>query len=119
MSLILHGPTRCGKSELMRTFGHHAWMVQRTNFKLLTPEVKYVIFDDIPWWEWTLSLQKAFLGCQKRIQINQKYCHIMDLHWGKPAIFINNEIPFYSFSKELRDFIEGNSVIVEIKERLF
>jgi len=90
-SLILVGPTRCGKTTFARSLGRHMYFNGAFDLSKWDSSVSYAIFDDFEWQ--FMPFKKCFFGCQKCFVLTDKYKGKRTVEWGKPMIFICNELP--------------------------
>lgn len=91
-SLVLHGPTRTGKTIWARSLGDHAYFGGLFSMEEGIDTAKYAIFDDFGGLKF-LPSYKFWLGHQKQFYVTDKYKGKKLVEWGKPAIWINNEDP--------------------------
>lgn len=113
-SLILVGPTRCGKTAWARSLGQHMYFNGSFNLDDWDNDAEYAIFDD--WEDWTRFFNyKQFLGAQQEFTLADKYRAKRTLTWGKPCIILSNEMPLFKDWK----WIEGNCFICIIENPLF
>lgn len=122
MSLILHGPTRLGKTQWARSLGRHIYMQGMFNADNLDPDATYAIFDDIVFEEF--KSWKQWLGCQVNITVTDKYVRKKNFKGGIPAIYLTN-IPMPHWKDrhhtydQLYQWLMGNCVVVDVTEPLF
>jgi hypothetical protein len=91
-SLFLCSPSRYGKTEWARSLGPHMYFNNMCNFKDdWDDNADYIIFDDMEWDY--LPNKKGFFGMQKRFSITGKYMKTITVDWGKPAIYLCNNLP--------------------------
>lgn len=117
-SLILWGKTRLGKTEFARIIDEHWYINTDWDVSEIKEEVKYGVIDDIPierfmYW-------RPFVGCQRQFTVTDKYHKKSQMSWGKPVIWLSNSHPREWKMKECDyQWILGNTVIYEVKERLY
>lgn len=113
-SLILVSPTRFGKTEWARSLGKHHYFNGMVNFKkwFNSPELEYVIFDDIEW-DNVKSFKKQWFGCQREFEVTDKYMPKKTIKYGVPLIYLCNDCP------PLDAWMLGNVVVVELTSPLF
>lgn len=75
--------------------------------------VKYIIFDDFDWK--FIPSKKAFFGAQKQFTLTDKYRTKKTVHWGKPVIYLCNDLPVFD---EEPDYYYTNTIIVTIYRTL-
>lgn len=92
LSLILCGPSRLGKTEWARSLGRHMYFNTDFDLALWDETAEYIIFDDISnndyFFKW-----KGLIGAQKTVTLTDKYRAKKTVQWGKPCIWLCNEIP--------------------------
>lgn len=109
-SLVLVGPTRCGKTELVRSLGHHMYFNGHVNFRNdWDDSAGYIIFDDFEFD--FLPNKKCFFGAQKSFVITDKYSAKRSVNWGKPSIYLTNN-PF-TFPQDAF-YSEENMVVINL-----
>lgn len=74
----------------------------------------YVIWDDIDFN--SIYSPKSWFGAQKEIIVTDKYRHKIRLHWGKPSIYLCNEIPLEILNN---DWYEYNCTIINLLTKLY
>jgi len=121
------GPTRMGKTEWARSLGRHIYMCGLFNLTMWDNEAEYLVLDDISF-EFCPSRQSLW-GSQKELVLTDKFARKRSVKWGKPLIFLCNHHNDYRFALDKRgnnllslsekEFYEGNSVVVEVRERLY
>lgn len=120
-SLILYGPTRLGKTEWARALGKHVYFNGMFNLDLWDSDAQYAVFDDLDW-KYFVNW-KCWLGAQKDFSCTDKYRRKMNLSWGHPAIWLNNNDPLernedgtykYGHSNADADWIRNNCTIVQV-----
>lgn len=95
-SMWFIGPSRMGKTCLARSIGNH-WYMQ-TNFNLTNicdEEKVYGVLDDIDW-DILSKFFKGLLGCQKDVDLHDKFCRKKRFTLGYPVIICTNEPPILS-----------------------
>lgn len=75
---------------------------------------EYVIWDDIEFSN--IYSPKSWFGAQKEIIVTDKYRHKIRLNWGKPCIYLCNEIPLEVLNNDWYDF---NVTIINLLTRLY
>ena len=114
-SLVLSGPSRIGKTELIRSIGKHWYMNGEWDVMQVRADCDYGVLDDLviekfPYW-------KQFLGCHKQFTVTDKYHKKKQIFWGKPVVWICNEDPkVWSIDS---DWMEDNVVVVRVNNKLF
>ena len=76
-SLILHGPSRTGKTQWARSIGPHLYFNGYFNMDQLTTNAEYAIFDDFEDWS-TFKQYKQWLGAQQQFVVTDKYKKKLD-----------------------------------------
>lgn len=71
-----------------------------------------MIFDDIPW-ENLEKYKKQWFGCQKIIDVADKYMAKKEIKLGVPAIYLSNEKIF------LDSWMKENVIQVELMGKLY
>lgn len=121
-SLILWGPTQLGKTIAARAFGRHGYMCLNFNLeKLLDLDIntlEYVIWDDISWNSSGLNNDqyKGWFGCQRELDVSDKYLHKHTITWGKPVVFNTNHNPEFGISHVDMDWLNGNCITIGVRE---
>ena len=72
--------------------------------------LEYVIWDDISWNSSGLNNDqyKGWFGCQKELDVSEKYLHKHTITWGKPVVFNTNHNPEFGISHVDMDWLNGN-----------
>lgn len=112
-SLILVGVSRLGKTEWARSLGPHMYWNGYFDLSLWNDDADYAIFDDIS--TDNFKQYKQWLGAQRQFTATDKYMRKRQLLWGKPCIFLANQIPDF----DDRDWINANCSIVQLRNPLF
>lgn len=113
-SLILRGPTRTGKSQMARSFGHHIYLQTWINWDRWDDSATYVVVDDVAWESFNKSgYKKVLLGCQTDFQVNPKCKGLRSIAGGLPCIYVSNE------HFVLEEWDVGNCDIVDIRSPLW
>lgn len=108
LSMVLIGPTRCGKTALARSLGRHMYFNTMVDFKNgWDDSVEYAIFDDFGF-EF-IPNKKCFFGAQDEFAITDKYSGKRSVKWGKPSIFLINEPYVWP-----EDFYKKNTVVINL-----
>lgn len=119
-SLILYGATRLGKTDFARSLGAHIYFRGTFNLKKMIKmnikELDYMIWDDVPWSDDALKKEgyKNWLGGQDNFTVTDRYHPKEDVTWGKPCIFLSNRSPLLGLSDNDKDWLKGNTVIVNL-----
>jgi len=117
-SLILCGPSRTGKTEWARSLGRHTYWYGQINIDTWLDEMEYLVLDDFnPDITKFMPLWKGFFGAQRELNLTQKYRGISKKKYGKPCIFLCNQIPILSESDQM--WLDSNAVTVMIFDPLF
>lgn len=120
LSLMLIGPSRSGKTEWARHFGHHMYFNGMLNLDDWDEDADYIVLDDFsceitkyfPCW-------KCFFGGQKTFTLTDKYRGKKTVTWGKPMIWLSNEDPFKHLNIEQTDFIKRNCSVIVLTNKLY
>lgn len=117
-SLILCGPTRTGKTEWARSIGRHTYWYGQCNIDTWDDAMEYLIMDDFGV-EVTkyLPLWKGYFGAQKELNVTQKYRGVYPKSYGKPLLWLCNQLPIFSPSEQ--DWVDSNCITVIIRSALF
>lgn len=122
--LVLHGPTRTGKTQLIRHLLPHA-IYMRGNFnvnKILEPHpaCNAIIFDDIEW-EKIAHNAKALLTCMGEVELTDKYKPKITINMKWPAIYIMNDKSFdlWKTDPEFEAYWKENCVFLHITGKLY
>lgn len=115
-SLWLYGNSRLGKTQLARSLGIHCYMQGIWNMSCLSDNVKYAVFDDIPFTSIEYMYKQIF-GMQTDVNFTGKYMRPTTFKWGIPIIFISNALHLFSYEEQC--WMDENVIFVEIKESLF
>lgn len=118
MSLILCGPSRTGKTEWARSLGPHTYWYGQINIDTWNDDMEYLILDDfsaditkfLPLW-------KGLFGAQRELNLTQKYRGISRKKYGKPCIFLCNQLPILSDADQV--WMDANALTVRIYDPLF
>jgi hypothetical protein len=117
-SLILCGPSRCGKTEWARSLGRHTYWYGQINIDTWVDEMEYLVLDDFsPDITKYLPLWKGFFGAQRELNLTQKYRGIVKKKFGKPCIFLCNSLPILSDADQV--WMDANALTVRIYDPLF
>lgn len=118
-SLILFGATRLGKTLWARSLGKHAYFPGLFLLEDFNEEkVDFALFDDLVHGMHTLPNAKHWLGGQTEFVIGDKYMKKRRIRWGKPSIYISNPDPRGECTTEMKEWMKGNCICVEIKDQL-
>lgn len=123
-SLILWGPTQLGKTIAARSFGRHGYMCLNFNLeKILNMDIdtlEYVLWDDISWNSSGLNQDqyKGWFGCQKELDVSDKYMKKHTITWGKPVVFNTNHNPEFGISHVDMDWLNGNCITIAVREEV-
>lgn len=111
-SLLIVGPTRCGKSDLARYIAHRngtfsefdtEWHVNRYRNGHVC-----AVFDNMqkrfPYW-------KEVFGCEDVVHANRR-----TLQWGVPSIWVCEFGDQRRWNRRMRKYIEDNAVVYEVPE---
>lgn len=113
-SLFLIGPSRTGKTQLARCLSRHMYFCNYVDFKSGWDEqAEYAVFDDIAWEH--QPCKKFFAGCQESGVITDKYMAKRSVLWGKPSIFLMNQLPNF----DDYPWYQTNCEIVNIINKLY
>lgn len=77
-------------------------------------DAKYVVWDDVDWEH--IYSPKSWFGAQKEIVVTDKYKKKQRLKWGKPSIYLCNEVPLIV---ETDSWYQYNVEIIRLEHRLF
>lgn len=121
-ALFLIGPSRTGKTSWARSIGQHIYCMSAlipSAVKNKPKDIEYILFDDIE--QSTLdksqlsSCWRVFVGCQGYLTVNEKYKPQETVNWGIPSIWCLNKMLHFNDM----DFMERNSIVVNINENLY
>lgn len=118
LSLLIIGPSRTGKTELARSFGHHIYWNGYFDLRQYDNSAEYAIFDDIPWERFEF-MAKQWLGAQKEFTCTDKYCRKQTIRWGRPTIYISNTDPRDKMDDHIREWLQHNVITQIIHNKLF
>lgn len=119
-SLILIGPSRCGKTEWARSLGKHMYFNNLLNLDDWNEDADYIILDDFnPEITKYLPSWKCFFGGQKQFVLTDKYRGKRTVHWGKPMIWLSNEDIFKHLNFEQIDFVKKNCEVIVLMNKMF
>jgi len=97
-SLLLLGNSRLGKTEWARSLGKHVYWNTTHNLDKWDEDAEYVILDDFKWnygknenMTTRIDGWKGIIGCQKEIEMTDKYRHKRTLFGPKPCIILSNK----------------------------
>lgn len=110
--LVLHGPSRTGKTSLARSIGPHIYWNHMINLDDWFESADYIILDDIDWDY--VPAKKCFFGCQECFVLTDKYKKKQTVK-GKPVIYICNDLP----SALEEEWYKKNTYKVNIINNLF
>lgn len=108
------GPSKLGKTYLVRSFGKHSYFNGYFSLNDFKPESGYAVFDDLHG-GWTPSL-KPWFGAQPEFVATDKYCKKKRIEWGKPAVYLANSCPRDQMEENWRD---ENIIFVYVHEKQF
>lgn len=115
-SLWLTGASRLGKTVLARSLGEHWYMHSSWNLEAHDDRAAYGIMDDIEW-DAMKRYYKGILGCQRDIDVTDKYKKKRKIRHGVPVIVITNTLP--DFTAEELAWLHVNVTFVTITGRVF
>lgn len=135
-SLVLFGRSLTGKTSWARSLGQHVFfgeLFSGAMADMITPDVKYAVFDDIRGGITFFHGWKAWLGCQAEFNNKALYKDPSPIKWGRPSIWCSNKDPreemchyvfgeryFHKgYSQEDIDWLEANCIFVEINSPIF
>lgn len=105
------GPTRIGKTSLVRSWGPHIYWGGSTTIRGADwDNAEFIVVDDVPWEYFTGK--KQFLGGQHEFILTEKYVRKTRIVFGKPCIYVCNEDPFYDMNEQEKEYYGGNCVKV-------
>ncbi|QCW23623.1 MAG: replication-associated protein [Genomoviridae sp.] len=117
-SLVLHGPSRMGKTLWARKHGQHAYFGGLFSLEECTDSVKYAVFDDINGGIQFFPQYKWWLGHQAQFYATDKYKGKKLIHWGRPAIWVSNDDPREQHGADA-DWLNANCTFVYVDSPLF
>lgn len=114
----LVGPSRYGKTSLVRSLGRHwymqcAWSIDNLNDD---PEL-YGVLDDLAWRGGLDRSYKALLGAQQDITLTDKYRAKKTFKYGHLVCICSNELP--DFTAEERNWLRVNVDFYEVLTPVF
>lgn len=135
-SLVLFGASLTGKTTWARSLGQHVFFGELFSggmAELITPDVKYAVFDDIRGGITFFHGWKGWLGCQAEFNNKALYKDPTPIKWGRPSIWCANKDPreemcYYvmgerhfhkGYGQEDIDWLERNCIFVEINSPIF
>lgn len=119
-SLLLIGPSRCGKTEWARSLGKHMYFNNLLNLDDWDEDADYIVLDDFnPEITKFLPSWKCFFGGQKQFVLTDKYRGKRTVNWGKPMIWLSNEDLFKHLNFEQIDFIRKNCETIVLMNKMF
>lgn len=117
-ALVLWGPSRLGKTCWARSLGTHIYWNNLIDMSLWDPHAQYIVLDDIDWD--FLPCKKPLLGCQQEFTITDKYRKKRSVVWGKPCIYLCNDIVWYCKATiAWKQWLDANVVFFNIEKRLY
>lgn len=116
--LMIIGPTRIGKTEMVRHIEPKSHMYFRSHFNYdkWDQDAKLIIFDDIEWQ--FIPNKKALLTQMGEAEITDKYRHKRTIHVTMPAIVLMNDMPQFTCA-ELAYWNENMTIVTLGSERLY
>lgn len=105
-----------GKTVWARSLGHHVYFNTVINYEHYDDDADYAVFDDLGGFKFFPSY-KAWLGCQLKFDVNEKYKRKKRIHWGRPSIYLSNTDPRNDEAVDY-DWLVGNCEIVYVGEPL-
>lgn len=113
--LILVGPTRLGKTRLVRAYGQHNYFAGQWTLDDYDERKQYTVYDDCDWTY--IPAKKALLtgACSTTAVVTDKYRTKKTIK-VLPTVWICNVLPDFG---EEQEYWIGNTVIVSIRERLY
>ena len=125
-SLVIIGPTRTGKTELMLQFGYCSYMANVWMMDQWINKASYTVMDDIdpntnnPEKGLNFTWFKGFFGGQKTVGMTDKYRTKKLVTNGKPLIWLSNNELEVIFPRPVDiDYIEKNSIIIRLNRPLY
>lgn len=119
-TLIMVGPTRLGKTQWARSLGDCALMNGNFDLSQLDEDRQYVIMEDFDRHkcgdQWIFRKYKSLFGGQEVICLTDKYTKKRSIKWGKPLIYICNEL---SDNWRSDSWLVDNCTIVDIVDKLY
>jgi len=120
--LVVVGPTKLGKTQLMRALGKHLYwkgMVKLDDLAKLTDE-QYVVIDDIDWEFIPASIKKTVLLGTGDCIVSDKYVRKLRVMANLPCVYICNP-PANGFSLfyDSDAYWRANTVVVHINNKLY
>lgn len=119
-TLIIHGESRLGKTQWARSLGKHIYSrgcIIYDDFIRDSPTAEYAVFDDL--WDWNYRFLKDFIGAQQTVTITGKYRKPVQLNWSRRSIFLTNEKFWEQWSQEQQSYLQANSTIITLKNKLY
>lgn len=105
--MVLVGPSRIGKTSLVRSWGPHIYWGSSTTIRDCDWEsATYLVVDDCPW-EFFVG-KKQFLGGQREFILTEKYVRKTRIVFGKACIFISNTDPFNDMNEDEKEYFNIN-----------
>lgn len=116
-SLVLHGPTRTGKTVWARSLGEHAYFGGLFSMEEGIDTAKYAVFDDFGGLKF-LPSYKFWMGHQRQFYVTDKYKGKKLVEWGRPSIWINNEDPReeHGIRADEVEWLNANCVFIHLTE---
>jgi len=114
MLLILHGPSRTGKTEWVKSWSDNAIYMQSCfclQSILDKPDANLLIFDDMEWDK--VPCRKALLGAKGETILTDKYHKKVAVRIDAPAVWITNTLD-YQGDREWRDYWKYNCIEVRM-----
>lgn len=135
-SLVLFGKPLTGKTSWARSLGQHVFfgeLFSGAMAEMITPDVKYAVFDDIRGGITFFHGWKGWLGCQAEFNNKALYKDPSPIKWGRPSIWCSNKDPreemcYYvmgerhfhkGYGQEDIDWLDANCIFVEINSPIF
>lgn len=113
-ALILVGPSRIGKTSMVRSWGKHTFMRGTVNFKRWDDSAKFLIIDDIDWKY--IPFKKVLLTQMGEATVTDKYQPKIDIDVTMPAIVLLNVFEGFEIEEE---YWKANTTVVHVTEQLW
>lgn len=120
--LVLIGPSRIGKTQLLASFGDFTYICNMWNMDAWESKTSFTIMDDVDPVDNDKGMNfawfKPFFGAQEVVTATDKYRHKRELMNGKPLVWLSNYDLSELFKRSVDlDYIQKNMFIIHLNNR--